>query len=347
VRARHGDAAIGPLDRVLVVLLYRTVEMDTCPSAPAFLDDLVQAYHDRGISLTGIYADETHIQGDWSYHSHLDNGQFTVRYVSPGFERAFAARFGAQYADMAKYMLYFACRQHDFLGTHAPKLPSQHVFGPSPEDVARTFRFRRDYYRMLEHSVVALMVDARDKMERLNNRSLESTTIRPGGSSTCDAWAIGGVHETGRPKSTAAVQYTPIRLVERCTSRCCADQFAWNDFLTGGSDDTPEAVTRRNYGAPGPASGALNRSRWRAPGCGAYPARVRPDVAVNKYTALWVTAFRSVGDYERGRSKSCSSIRKTWWRWMKLRELMVVWLRDLITADRLNGMAACWTVSWT
>jgi hypothetical protein len=91
----HGDAAAGPLDRVLVVLIYETVEIDYfSPSAPAFLHELVQGYHDRGISLTGLYSDEMHIQQDWSYHSHMDGGQFTVRFVSKGFERAFAAAYG-------------------------------------------------------------------------------------------------------------------------------------------------------------------------------------------------------------------------------------------------------------
>jgi hypothetical protein len=94
--------AAPPLDRVLVVLVYETVEMDYfSPNAVQFLDDLVQDYHDRGIGMTGIYADETHIQQDWSYHDHMDNGQFAVRYVSKGFEQAFAAQFGSQYADLA------------------------------------------------------------------------------------------------------------------------------------------------------------------------------------------------------------------------------------------------------
>ena len=87
VRVRvHGTGGPKGLDRVLVVLLYETVEMDYfSPTAAEFMDTMVQGYHDRGISLAGVYSDEMHIQQDWSYHSHFDNGQFTVRYVSPGF----------------------------------------------------------------------------------------------------------------------------------------------------------------------------------------------------------------------------------------------------------------------
>ncbi len=305
----EGDVAAGPLDRVLVVLRYRTVEMDYfSPSAPAFLDDLVQAYHDRGIALTGIYADETHIQGDWSYHAHLDNGQFTVRYVSAGFARAFAEQFGAQYADMAKYMLYFAANQHDFPGTHDPRLPSQHVFGPTAEDVARTLEFRRDYYRLLEHSVVELMVDARDKIERLSERSLNiyyhSTWAE---SPTCDAWGIGGVHESWSPEEhRRQYEYTPdfiwSNTVHQAAS-ACADQFAWNDFLTGGNDDTPEGgyADRNYYGRVLACSlAALNRKPLASAGMWGMPQPVFDRmVAVSEvYGALGHSAFRSVADYE-------------------------------------------------
>ncbi len=142
VRVRvHGSGGPAGPDRVLVVLQYETDEMDYfSPSAPQFLDELVRQYHQRDIALAGLYSDEMHIQQDWSYHTHFDDGQFNLRYVSPGFEKAFAAQFGAQYADFAKYLVYFTCHQHDFLPTHEPKLPSQHAFGPTSQDIAATLR---------------------------------------------------------------------------------------------------------------------------------------------------------------------------------------------------------------
>jgi hypothetical protein len=346
----RGDSEIGPLDRVLVVLLYRTVEMDYfSPSAPAFLDDLVQAYHDRGISLTGIYADETHIQGDWSYHSHLDNGQFTVRYVSSGFERVFADRYGARYADMAKYMLYFACGQHDFTGAHDPKLPSQHVFGPSADDVARTLEFRRNYYRMLEHSVVGLMVEARDKIERLNGRPLDiyyhSTWAE---SPTCDAWAIGGVHESwSAEEHRRQYEYTPdfvwSNTVHQAAS-ACADQFAWNDFLTGGNDDTPEGgySDRNYYGRVLACSlAALNRRPLASAGMWGMPQPVFDRmVAVSEvYGALGHPAFRSVAEYEPRRTEvlfvypqDLVAVDERFGSWMAQ-----YGYANLITADKLEG----------
>ncbi len=307
-----GNAPAGvtekPLDRVLVVLIYRTLEMDYfSPSAPKFLDDLVQQYHEREIALTGIYADETHIQGDWSYHSHMDNGQFTVRYVSPGFEAAFAARFGPEYADFARYLLYFTCHQHDFLPTHAPKLPSQHVFGAGPGDIARTLLFRRNYYQFLEHSVVKLMVDARNKIERLNGRALDiyyhSTWAE---SPTCDAWAIGGVHESwSAEEHRRQYEYTPdfvwSNTVHQAAS-ACADQFAWNEYLTGGNDDTPEGgyADRNYYGRVLACSlAALNRRPLASAGMWGMPPPVADRMmAVSEvYGALGHPAFRSVADY--------------------------------------------------
>jgi hypothetical protein len=303
-----GGSDIGPLDRVLVVLIYRTVEMDYfSPSAPKFLADLVQQYHERAITFTGLYADETHIQGDWSYHSHMDNGQFAVRYVSPGFERAFAERFGAEYGDFAKYMVYFACHQHDFLPTHEPKLPSQHVFGPGRDDIGRTLLFRRNYYRFLEHSVVQLMVDARDKIEHLNGRPMDiyyhSTWAE---SPTCDAWASGGVHESwSAEEHRRQYEYTPdfvwSNTVHQAAS-ACADQFAWNEYLTGGNDDTPEGgfSDRDYYGRALACSlAALNRRPLASAGMWGMPAPVADRMmAVSEvFGALGHPAFRSVADY--------------------------------------------------
>jgi len=298
----------GSLDRVLVVLLYRTVEMDYfSPQAPEFLDNLVQQYHERGISMTGVYADEAHIQQDWSYHAHMDNGQFTLRYVSEGFERAFAAQFGAEYASFAKYMVYFACHQHDFTATHEPKLPSQHVFGTRTDDVYRTLLFRRNYYQFLESNIVKLMVDARQKVEQLNGRSLDvyyhSTWAE---SPTCDAWTVDGVyHEWSPEEHRRQYEYTPEFLWSNTVhqaSAACANQFSWNEFLTGGNDDTPEGgyADRNYYGRALACSLAtLNRSPLASAGMWGMPPPVaeRMTAVSEVFGALGHPAFRSVVDY--------------------------------------------------
>ena len=97
VRGR-GDPQAGGLNRVLVVVSYATPEMDYfSPKARPFLEDLVQRYHAAGVPLNGLYADEMHIQQDWGYGSHHDEGQFTFRYLTPHLQARFAELYGAEY----------------------------------------------------------------------------------------------------------------------------------------------------------------------------------------------------------------------------------------------------------
>jgi hypothetical protein len=313
VRVRvHGTGGPAGLDRVLVVLQYETVEMDYfSPSAAQFLDEMVQQYRQRDLALTGIYSDEMHIQQDWSYHNHFDNGQFNMRYVSPGFERAFAAQFGEQYgtgvSDFARYVLYFASNQHDFLPTHEPKLPSQHVFGPTPDAIAATLRFRRDYYHFLESSVVKLVNGARQKLEQLSGHELDAYYHATWAESpTCDAWAPGGVHESWSAlEHRSRYDYTPDFVWSNTVhqaSAACANYFLWNEFLTGGNNDTPEGgYADRNYYARALACSlaALNRRPLASAGMWGFPPEVGERMlAVSEvYGALGHPAFRAVQDY--------------------------------------------------
>jgi hypothetical protein len=298
----------GELNRVLVVLLYQTVEMDyLSPSAPAFLSDMVEQYHARGIALNGLYSDESHIQQDWSYHAHMDNGQFAMRYVSIGFERAFAEKFGKHYADFGRYMVYFACHQHDFLPTHEPKLPSQHVFGTSREDIFQTLLFRRNYFNFLESSVVGLMVAARQKAEQLYGHVLDAYYHSTWAESpTCDAASNGGVHREWSPEEhRRKYEYTPEFVWSNTVhqaSAACANQFAWNEFLSGGNDDTPEGgyADRNYYGRTLACSlAALNRSPLASAGMWGMPGPVSERMlAVSQvFGALGHSVFRSVEDY--------------------------------------------------
>jgi hypothetical protein len=319
------------LDRVLVVLIYETVEMDYfSPNAMEFLDNMVKGYHDRGISLAGVYSDEMHIQQDWSYHSHFDNGQFTVRYVSPGFERMFSKIYGKQYSDFAKYLVYFACHQHDFLATHEPKLPAQHVFGPTESDVAETLQFRRDYYDFLERGVVNLMVDAREKLEALNGRPMDVFYHATWAESpTCDAISVGGYHEMWTPEEhQRRYEYTPdfvwSNTVQQASS-ACANYFLWNEFLTGGNDDTPEGgyADRNYYGRALACSlAALNRNPCASAGMWGMPPEVRKRMtAVSAvFGAGGHPTFRSVADY---------GIRTT--------EVLFVYPQDLVAVEERFG----------
>ena len=116
VRVRvHGTGKPDGRDRVVVVQQYRTPEMDYfSDTALPYLKTLCDRYADAGVKFNGLYSDEMHIQQNWGYFNHHDHGQFALRYVSPGFEKRFAELYGPEYADFAKYMIYFVNGQEDF-----------------------------------------------------------------------------------------------------------------------------------------------------------------------------------------------------------------------------------------
>jgi hypothetical protein len=295
-------------DRVFVVLLYRTVEMDYfSPEAEQFLHDLAHDYDESGIKLTGIYSDEAHIQQDWRYHQHLDGGQFTVRYVSTNFERAFAESYGEEYADFAKYLIYFIYAQHHFAPTHAPKLPIQHVMGATPRDIYRTFLLRSRYYGLLEHGIVKLLVDARNEIEKLNGRQMDMFYHATWAESpTCDMWAVNDAEtwwssNEHRRKYEYTSDFMWSNTVHQAAA-ACMDYFAWNEFLTGGNVDTPEGgFSDRNYYGRALANSlaVLNRRPRSSAGMWGMPPEVRKRmIAVNEvYGSIGHPTFGGAQDY--------------------------------------------------
>ncbi len=85
-RARHGQDRPSPGSIACwSSRCYRTPEMDYfSDKALPYLKGLVDRYATAGVKLNGLYSDEPHLMGDWSYHWHHDHGQFAMRYVSPG-----------------------------------------------------------------------------------------------------------------------------------------------------------------------------------------------------------------------------------------------------------------------
>ena len=74
----------------------------TARNTVRFLDELQGAASTEqiraGIPLNGLYADEMHIQQDWGYADHHEEGQFAVRYLTPHLATKFAdiAREGVE-----------------------------------------------------------------------------------------------------------------------------------------------------------------------------------------------------------------------------------------------------------
>ena len=235
-----GGADVGPLDRVLVVPRYKTPEMDYFdPRAQEFLHTLLDRYHAAGIHLNGLYSDEMHIQQDWGYFSHHENGQFALKYLTDRMGARFAELHGEEYRDLEPWMVYFCYGQHDFLHTVAAREDAQHVMGDSEEDIQRTSLFRKRYYSLLENTVVDLMLDAKHHAESLEGHRLAANYhVTWAESPTIDRW-----DPAGEPHYSKSYEYTSAfewsNTVQQA-SAACQDYFRWGDYLTGGGNDHAE-----------------------------------------------------------------------------------------------------------
>jgi hypothetical protein len=258
-----GETEVKGLDRVLVVVGYQTPEMDYfSPAALGFLKDLVGRYQAAGVPLNGLYADEMHIQQDWGYNSHHDSGQFALRYLTPNFARRYAALYGQEFADLERFLVYFAYGQHGFLSTIDARLPAQHVMGDGMDGVHRTFLLRRRYFDLLEKTVVDLFAQAKEHAEHLYGHELESRAHATWAQSpTIDFWYHGqGAHAPRQYEYTSNFLWS--NTVHQAAS-ACSDYFRWNAFLTGGGNDHAEGgwSDRNYYGlALACSTGILNRT---------------------------------------------------------------------------------------
>ena len=243
-----GDPSTNPRDRVLVVVSYDVPEMDYfSPKALPFLEDLVARYHAAGVPLNGLYADEMHIQQDWGYADHHENGQFALRFLTPHFARRFAELHGPEFADFEKWLVYFCHGQHEFLPNLQARLDARHVLGPDVGAVHMTHLLRRRYYDLLHNTVVELFAQAKHAAEKRYGHALEARAHATWAQSpTIDFWKAGN-----QPHAPKQYEYTPDFLwsntVQQAAS-ACSDYFKWNEFLTGGGNDHAEGGwSDRNY----------------------------------------------------------------------------------------------------
>ncbi|MBE7501750.1 MAG: hypothetical protein HS113_15890 [Verrucomicrobiales bacterium] len=299
----EGDTDAGPSDRVLVVMSYRVPEMDYfSPQALPFLEALVRRYHTAGIPLNGLYADEMHIQQDWGYADHHEEGQFALRYLTPHLAATFARLYGTEYADFERRLVYFAYGQHGFLPDLQARLAAQHVLGPDPADVQRTFLLRRRYYELLHNTVVELFARAKASAEQLYGHELEARAHATWAQSpTIDFWNV-----RNQPLPPRQYEYTSDFLwsntIQQAAS-ACSDYFKWNEFLTGGGNDHAEGgwSDRNYYGlALACSTGSLNRVPNAYAAAWGMPAAVhrRHRALENAFGCAPDDAFAAVTDYE-------------------------------------------------
>jgi len=266
------DKAAGR-NRVLAVVVYDVEEMDYfAPDALSYITDMLDAHKAAGISYDSFYSDEMHIQFDWDLGAHFGLTEIDTRYVTPGLVKEFAKRYGKQYLDFEKYLVYFAFAQHQSEGE--PEM-AQHVFGESDADIYATWKFRRDYFRLLQDHVVDLFITAKRYGEKIFDRKRIWTRAHATWqeSPTCDHWDA-----AWKPKGApvSKYDYTPAydwgASIRESTSACC-DYFRWGDLLTGNGNDFPEGgwIDRNYYGgAVGASLGAFNDvpyAYWACWGC--------------------------------------------------------------------------------
>ena len=297
----NGETQVGELDRVLVAVSYVTPEMDYfSPHARPFLEGLVDQYHAAGVPLNGLYADEMHIQQDWGYVTHHDEGEFTFRYLTPNLAARFAELYGAEFKDLEKYLVYFVYDQHGFMASVDARLAAQHVMGASAVDIQRTFLLRRRYYDLLEGSVVALFAGAKEFAEKKYGHELEARAHATWAESpTCDVWEGGELRRAPRQYEYTS-DFLWSNTVQQAAS-ACTDYFAWNDFLTGGGNDHAEGgwSDRDYFGiALACSTGILNRTPYAYAAAWGLPDRAgqRHQAVCNAFGASADPWFLAVED---------------------------------------------------
>lgn len=275
----HGDIHIKgktvcKKSRFLAVVVYNTLEINYfAENALSYMKSILDLHKAAGITYGGIYSDEMHIQFDWDMQNHWGETEVTTRYMTDSMANTYAEKYGDQYRDFAKYLVYFTYMHHDFLDGEEGRLPAQHVFGKGMEDIVRTFLFRRNYFDLLHRRVVDLCTQAKDYAGELFGSKMQAT-----GHST---WQESPTTDTFCPgkegQEVSHYDYTDAFLwsaAQRENISACNDHFKWNEYFWAVGTDIPEGgfLDRNYYGAALTASlAALNPAEfayyciWGAP----------------------------------------------------------------------------------
>lgn len=257
----HGDIHIAGRTscgkhRCLAVVVYDTLEVDYfAEDALDYMKSIIDLHAAEGITYAGVYADEMHIQYDWDRIEHFGETEVTTRYMTDAFAHAYAEKYGKQYEDFAKYLVYFTYQHHDFIEGEEGMLPAQHVFGRTREDIVRTWQFRKHYYEMLHRQVVNLCNETKEYAAELFGHFIISTGHTTWEESpTCDCFFKSEDYEDPYETEHSLYDYTP-EFVWSAASRenisACNDHFKWNEFLCAVGTDIPEGgfLDRNYYGA--------------------------------------------------------------------------------------------------
>lgn len=247
-------------NKVIVMLEYETQEMDYFdPEAPDFLKNLLKKYHDKKVNLSSLYSDEMHIQQDWSYFGHHEDGQFSQLYLTENMAKRYSKKYNQPFDD--KYLLYFAYGAPIYRPTTDAVINIQYVLGETPEDIHRTFLLRDRYYRMLNDDVVDLFKDAKEYGENLFGKELRTSAHASWAQSpTIDYWNCEKL-ESNRYKYEFTSNFIWGNTVHQAAS-ACYDYFKWSEYLQPTGNDFAEGgwSDRNYYGAAMATSiGVINK----------------------------------------------------------------------------------------
>jgi hypothetical protein len=214
-----------------------------------------------GINLRNLYSDEMHLQQDWYYHNHHENGQFSNRFMTDNFAKVYSEKYGDEYRDMDKYMLYFVYGPKSFDRTPQAILNSQYVMGDSPEEISKTILFRDRYYKVLNNRVVDLFKGAKDYADSLFHLGLQTLAH----ATWAESPTIDLVQTDQLQKQAYLYEYTSNFIWSNTVQQAaaaCYDYFKWGEYLQPTGNDYAECgwADRDYYGGAMAASiGILNK----------------------------------------------------------------------------------------
>lgn len=257
----NGADELKGYDRVMVLLEYEVPEMEYFSrDATPFLKNLLKKYHEKGIKLKHFYSDELHLQQDWVYFGHHDNGQLAVRYFTPAMGKYYHEQFGVPFEE--KDLLYFVYGPDINSNSVMASRNVQYVQGKSREEIQKTFLFRDNYYRMLNEYVVDLFKNAKQFASELFDVKDWGTEGHSSWaeSPTVDMWDQGNLE-----RHAYKYEYTPNFVWGNTVQQAaagCYDYFKWGEYLEPTRNDFAELGwnDRDYYGAAMSTSlGVLNR----------------------------------------------------------------------------------------
>jgi hypothetical protein len=248
-----------------------------------FMKDMFKRYKDAGINLVHLTNDEPHFQADWFYFNHHDNGQFSIRYFSEDMGRQYEKQFGIPFEE--KDLLYFACGPESFSNSIAATQHVQYVKGSSTDEIQKTFLFRDNYYKMLNHHLVDIFTEVQAYSRELFGVEDWGTSGHASWaeSPTVDYWETLSLH-----RNAYKYEYTSSfvwgNTVQQAAA-ACYDYFKWGEYLSPTRNDFAELgwVDRNYYASAMAASvGVINRNPAAYPHFWGHPKDVyRRKQAIN------------------------------------------------------------------